>query len=113
MRLVRDKARLYLNDVLWGERELSTPCAACTVQARVACVPVPVYTASAAVRPERALAKIRLSASEHKRRGDFDYRRPSHVLGVHCARDSPKKGGCEEPKIRCGHNTELGVAISK
>ena len=35
----------------------------------------------------------------------------SHVLGVHCARDSPKKGGCEEPKIRCGHNTELGVAF--
>ena len=62
MRRVIYKARLYLNDVLWGERELSTPCAACTVQARVACVPVPVYTASAAVRPERALAKIRLSA---------------------------------------------------
>ena len=66
MRRVRDKARLYLNDVLWGERELSTPYAACTVQARVACVPVPVYTASARPRvhrrgspsPERALAKF-------------------------------------------------------
>ena len=104
MRRVRDKARLYLNDVLWGERELSTPCAACTVQARVACVPVPVYTASAAVRPERALAKIRLSASEHnKRRGDFDYRRPSHVCSVYTVRGTRQR----KAVVR---NQKLGVA---
>ena len=55
MRRVIYKARLYLNDVLWGERELSTPYAACTVQARIACVPVPVYTATATASVEQCL----------------------------------------------------------
>ena len=100
MRRVRDKARLYLNDVLWGERELSTPCAACTVQARVACVPVPVYTASAAVRPERALAKIRLSAG-----GGVISIRPDS--GVMCSVYTV--GGTRQRKVVV-MNQKLGVA---
>ena len=47
-----------------------------------------------------------------RRRGDFD---SAGVMpaGVHCGSDSPKTGGCNEPKIRCGHNTEVGVATFK